>query len=695
MSKHKELLFRVYVTMFFFGLCALLLSFKVVQISIIEGERWRNMGDSLYLAHQPVAAERGDILSHDGRLLATSVPKFEIRMDLRADGLTEQIFRDGLDSLALCLSKFAGTGWSVRQYRDHLLKNRASGNRYLLIRRNVNYSELEQFKRFPIFRHGRFRGGFIVEHQTTRTRPYGMLALRTIGADRKDAPAIGLEAAFDDVLRGEDGSRLMRRLAGGTWIPVTDIGEIAARRGRDIRTTIDIDLQDIVHHALMDAVRDHRAEYGTAILMDVSTGAIRAMANIAYAQGAWQEDYNYAIGSATEPGSSMKLASVMALFEDELADFDTPVNLNKGYARFYSRELYDSEYHGIDESDLRTAFEISSNVGIAKLVNTAYNKDRQAEKFIDRLRQFGLHNTTGIEIPGEAKPLIKTAYNNDQRWSGTTLPWMSIGYECTLTPLQTVTFYNAVANDGRLMKPYLVDAILEDGRTLKQYKPEVLSDRIASEHTISMAQELLEGVVIRGTARRNQSPHITYAGKTGTARIDYYLSGQDRKKYQSSFVGYFPADEPEYTCIVLIRDPKAGKYYGSTVALPVFVQIAEQTMALSPVSRALAVGDDGVSPSVPAGQFLFEHDLRHIARVLGFSHNALEEHLRPAIWEAGTDEGLAMPDVRGMGVRDALYVLENSGLHVTIQGAGLVRSQSVTPGSAVSKGTQVALKLSS
>ena len=687
--------------MFGFGMCAILLSFQAVKISVIDGEKWRAKGDSLWLSHFPVAAERGDILASDGSLLATSVPSFELRMDTRAEGMTDKMFRAGVDSLAYMLSRYSNTGMSQGQYKSYLLKARSQGNRYLLIHKNATYAELHRFKQFPIFRLGRNKGGLIVEHEDSRTRPYGVMAARTIGYVRDEIQPVGLEGQFDKDLRGEEGQRLMRRLVGGTWVPVEDLGEIEAKRGSDIRTTLNIEMQDIVQSALLNGVTSNNAQYGTAILMEVSTGKIMAIANFGHSEGFWQEDYNYAIGSATEPGSTMKLASVMAFFEDGLADLDTEVNLHKGYKKFYNRELYDSEHHGIEESNLRQAFEISSNVGIASLTQQLYGTDRMAEKFVTRLKQFGLQDKTGIEVPGEGTPLIKEAFSKEQNWSGTTLPWMSIGYECQITPMQMLTFYNAVANDGKMMKPYLVEAITDEGYTVKKFKPQVLRSRIASQKTIDKAQELLEGVVLRGTASKIKSPNITFAGKTGTARIDYYLADDGRKNYQSSFVGYFPAEEPRYSCIVLINDPKGGKYYGSSVALPVFIEIGEQCMALDPIKLNPHPDRDSVyAKQYPQATALYNEDASRLARK--FKWNAYD--IPDAEWVniTGAEEEMfverlveenILPDVRGMGVRDALYLLENAGLIVHVSGTGLVRSQSLTPGTRVSKGMQIELRL--
>ncbi len=703
MSKHKELLIRVYITMFGFGMCALLLSFQAVKIGVIEGERWRAKGDSLWLSQFPVAAERGDILSSDGSLLATSVPSFELRMDTRAEGLTEKAFMSGIDSLAYLLSKYANTGWSKNEYKSYLLKARAKGNRYLLIHQKATYEQLHRFKQFPIFRLGRNKGGLIIEHEASRTRPYGMLAARTIGYVRDEIQPVGLEGQFDKDLKGEEGKRLMRRLAGGTWIPLEDLGEIEGKRGRDIRTTLNIEMQDIVQSSLLNGVQENNAKYGTAVLMEVSTGKIVAIANIGHSEGVWEEDYNYAVGSSTEPGSTMKLASVMAFFEDGLADLDTKVNLNKGYKRFYNRELKDSEHHGYEETDLRKAFEISSNVGIATLTHELYGSDRMAEKFIARLKQFGLQEKTGIELPGEGSPLIKEAFSKEQHWSGTTLPWMSIGYECQITPLQMLTFYNAVANDGKMMKPYLVEAITDEGNTIKRFKPQTIDSRIASEKTIAMARELLEGVAIRGTASKIPSPNVTFAGKTGTAVTNYYLADSGHKSYQSSFVGYFPAENPRYSCIILINEPKGGRYYGSSVALPVFIEIAEQCMALDPIKHnAQPVEDSVYVKQYPHANALFNEDADQLAREFKWKPRSIPDS--EWIDMTGSEDEMflesliekdTLPDVRGMGIRDALYLLENAGLIVRVSGVGLVRSQSLLPGTRVSKGMQIELKLDS
>lgn len=705
MSKKNELLIRLYIVLVFVVITAIALFVKAAQISVIEGDHWRAKGDSLYLKYMPVEADRGNILADDGSLLATSLPFFEIRMDLHADGLKDEIFRKHVDSLAWYLSKYANRSWTQHRYRNYLVQQRAKGNRYLLISKSISYSELEKFKQFPLFRLGRFRGGFIVERRSHRAFPYKELAARTLGSVRPGAQPVGIEGYYDDKLAGEEGQRLMQRVSGGTWIPVSDLSEIEAKRGMDVHTTINVRYQDIVHNALLKAVQHHNARYGTAILMDVKTGAIKAISNLsANGNGAYTEDFNFAVGASIEPGSTMKLASVMALLEDSYADLDTKVRLNGGYARFYNRDLRDSEPHGLDSCDMRKAFEVSSNVGIATLINDAYGKTRKAEEYIARLKQFGLNRTTGIKIPGEEPPFIKEAYNNEQRWSGTTLPWMSIGYELEITPLQMLSFYNAVANDGRMMKPYIVEAILRDGRKVVQkFKPEVVIERIASEETIMKAHELLEGVALRGTASRQQSELVSFAGKTGTSLVEYFLPDNGRKKYQSSFAGFFPVGDPQYSCIVVVNDPKQYGYYGSAVALPAFREIAEKLAVIEYDKAAFARVDTTVKQQqkhLPEVQFANRSDVENMVSFLDLRVDRMpesqwvalngEEKLEAA--EIRVEER-QVPDLRGMGLKDALYLLENAGLKVKVRGVGKVRRQSLQAGTPVTEGASIELQL--
>ncbi|MEO5907041.1 MAG: penicillin-binding protein 2, partial [Saprospiraceae bacterium] len=578
----KELLIRVYIVALAMVGIAGLLFYKAAKISIVEGEQWRDMGDSLYLKYIPIVADRGDILAADGSLMSTSLPFFDLHIDFKADGLRENIFRSNIDSLAYYLATFVNPSMSRTQMRDWLIQKRRKGDRYALLAKNVSIRELERIKTFPIFRLGKNKGGLIVDRQHIRVKPYRLLASRTLGLDRENAQPIGLERTFDDYLSGEVGQRLMQRVTGGAWIPVHDLADLEGQRGADVVTTIIPEIQDIAEYALLDGLEKSHAVKGTAIVMDVETGAILAMANLGGSSGqGYDEDYNYAVGFSAEPGSTFKLASVIALLEDDGADTSTAVNLGGGQGKFFDRIMKDSKPHDKYESTLAEAFELSSNVGIARLVQDYYGHDGKASQFAKRIREMHLHEPTGIELDGEGAPMMKNPTVKEDNWSGTTLPWMSTGYECRMTPLQILRLYNAVANDGKMMKPYIVSAITREGNTIKKFRPEVVDSRIASSETIEEVQALLKGVVERGTAKDYKPDHYMFAGKTGTARTDYYDPNSPRKQYMASFAGYFPADEPKYSCLVMVYDPVVGGYYGSTSALPIFRKIADRCMAIN------------------------------------------------------------------------------------------------------------------
>ncbi len=697
MSKHKELLIRVYVTVLVVILIAFVLAFRVVKVNVIEGDKWRARGDSLYVKYVPVEAERGDILGRDGRILVTSVPFFEIRMDTRANGLTDEVFQRDVDSLAYYLSRHTDNGWSQGRYRNWLIQQRNKGQRYLLIKRNVNYAELERFMTFPIFRRGQNKGGFIAVKKPKRLKRYGDLASRTLGLARENAQPVGLEGYFDKEMRGVDGKRLMQRVK-NAWIPVTHEESIEPSRGADVYTTIDIDMQDIVESALHRAAAYHEPEWATAVLMESSTGAILAIANLDRAKGGgYYEGYNHAVGSRTEPGSTFKLASVMALLEDGYADLDTRVDLHNGRKEFYGQLMQDSKWHKYREVDMREAFERSSNVGIATLADEAYGHDRKGQEFIEKFHQFGLNQTTGIRIPGERAPYIKEAYNVEQSWSATSIPWMSHGYELQLTPLQTLSFYNAVANDGKMMRPHLVTAIGRNGKIERRFKPEVVKASIAKNQTIDKAKELLHGVMLRGTGKDHRSAHIEVAGKTGTTVLDYFRES-GRKKYQGSFAGYFPADNPRYSLIVLLYDPMKNGFYGGQVALPAFMEIAERVSALEPVEwKPDTVSVEG-EYLVSAG---YSEDMNTITGELGIAFGQVVESdwiewkrsSETSVIGAVSIENGIVPDVVGMGLRDAVYILENAGLEVDPVGVGKVRKQSIKAGTKVSNGTRVRIEL--
>lgn len=690
----NEVLYRVYLVLFVLVLAALAIMVKTVQISVIEGPEWRSKLDSLYIKSVPVSAPRGNILAEDGSLLATSLPFFEIRMDLVT--VDSAVFYRNVDSLAYCLATFIDPTYTVGGYREYLIQKRKEKERYLLIKKEASFSEKEMMSRFPIFRLGQFQGGFITHPQHRRVKPFKHLAYRTIGYVKDGYKPVGIEGYFDEYLKGDEGQRLMFRAPGSTWIPLNNFTQIEPERGADVVTTLDVNLQTIAHEALLNGLNYHDAESGTAMIMEVKTGKIKAIANLGRTQEGWFEIYNYAVGGAYEPGSTFKLASIMTILEDGLLELDDTITLNQGKERFYEEEMVDASFHELDSTSLRTAFEISSNVGIAKTIQRFYGDTRKADRFIKRLRQFNLHLPSGIEIEGEAAPYIKEAYSTEDDWSGTTLPWMAIGYESMLSPIQLLTFYNAVANDGMMMKPMLVNEIIEGGEVVSLSKPTVIKKQIASRSTVKKAQDLLKGVVERGTASKLYNPDFSFAGKTGTAQINYKSSKGTRNiRYRASFAGYFPAEEPVYSCIVVITDPRKNGTYGSSVAAPVFFEIARNTMETD--IRFQPVVNQKKSGKLTAGQ-LPEGNKGHAAELayLLDAIPAVYTEARPpadpdAFWaevtytgdtlllmEKPLEKGL-VPNVIGMGVRDALFVLEILGLKVEIEGMGKVIRQSIRP----------------
>ncbi len=695
MMQGKDIKWRIYFSFFMLCLIGLAILGQTLNIQVVEGAYWRNMADSLRTSYQSIPAARGNIYSENGRLLATSLPYFEVRMDLMSEALTDKVFRENVDSLAISMAN----QWkdkSAQSYRRELVRARKSGRRYHLIRKNVYFPELQTMKSWPIFDRGRYRGGMIVIKKHKRETPFKMLAHRTIGYVREDVQPVGLEGSFDEFLSGENGQRLMQKIAGGTWVPINTEEEINPQDGKDLITTIDINLQDIAENALLKALTKHKADHGCAVVMEVSTGKIRAIANLGKTRtGDYWETYNYAVGEATEPGSTFKLASMIALLEEGLVDVNDSVDLEHGKKDFFDETMKDSEKHDYNNVTVQRAFEISSNVGISKLVDQHFA--HQPSVFIDRIKELNLDQKSNIEIKGEPDPLVK---NPDQKeWSGITLPWMAVGYEVQLTPLQTLTIYNAIANDGRMMKPYLANSIQEFGKDKVEFEPEVIDRKICSKETLGKVQEMLAGVVSSGTAKNLRTSNYPIAGKTGTAQIADKSHGY-RKVYQSSFAGYFPADEPMYSCIVVINEPRNGVYYGGYVAGPVFREIADKVYATN-IANHDAINDSMrfTTPFAKTGHKLDVHTIyQHL--------NIPYETNIDAEWVSCRSDSHAVvlrerklleghiPDVTGMGLKDALYLLENSGLTVLVKGAGRVRSQSLLPGRKVSKGQQITIQLS-
>jgi|AntAceMinimDraft_17_1070374.scaffolds.fasta_scaffold02477_3 cell division protein FtsI (penicillin-binding protein 3) len=693
----KDILWRIYLIY----LCVLIFAFviigKVVKIQFVEGEQWLNKSKNSTLRYSDIKANRGNIYSDDGNLLATSLPFFDVRIDLISN-IKEKVFNKQIDSLSYCLSMLFKDK-TKSQYKNILINARKQGNKYFLVKRKITYDELKKMRSFPILKFGRYRGGMIVIKKDKRKKPFEMLASRTIGYDRPGYH-VGLEGAYRKILKGVNGKRLERKISGGVWIPVNDENQIESKNGKDIFTTININIQDIAENALLLQLKKYDADHGTVVLMEVKTGYIKAIANIGKNnKGEYHELYNYAIGEKTDPGSTFKLASLMAAIEDGYVNLTDSVETGNGIYYFYDHKMEDDKYGGYGKITVKKAFEVSSNIGISKIITKYYYGKEQ--KFVDALCRMGINKKTGTEINGEELPLIKPI----SKWSGVTLPQMSIGYEIRLTPLQILTFYNAVANDGEMVKPRFVESVQYHGKTIKSYYTQVINPSICSKKTIEKVKKMLEGVVQKGTAKNIKNDNFKIAGKTGTVQIlnkKYGYKYKHNKIYQASFVGYFPADNPEYSCIVVINNPTQNGYYGSIVAAPVFKKIAEKVYATLCTHKQPVNNTDKISTSITkVGN---NNDFNVIYKTLGLSPDIPDINSewiiekndpfnKTKFYKKNIDYNL-VPDLRGMKLKDAVYILENQGLFVEINGKGTVRRQSIKYGTKIIKNEKIVLYLS-
>ncbi|MFI5219130.1 MAG: penicillin-binding protein [Bacteroidia bacterium] len=698
----KDILWRVYLIYIFICLFGLAIILQVFRLQFVQGEYWRAKADSLTIAYRNIEPARGNIYSADGSLLATSVPVYEVHVDFLADGFTREIFSEKADSLAYCLSTLFGDK-SKEEYKRFLKEARSSKERWVLLHKNVTFGELKKLCQFPIFRMGKFKGGLIVDQKNKRVRPFQKLAARTVGYNLPWIEPVGLEGSMNEYLKGVSGVRLMQKISGGIWKPLHDENEMDPKEGSDLFTTIDINIQDVAETALETQLKLHEAENGCAIMMEVATGEIRAIANLRRgADGNYREDYNCAIGQSTEPGSTFKLASLIAAMEDGYVDLDETVDTQNGTISWTSgRPMKDSHEGGYGRISVQRAFEVSSNVGISKVIYKYYSKNPQS--FVDRLRKMHVGDPLGLQVEGEGMPLIKDTKNKS--WSKTTLPYMSIGYECKQTPLQILTFYNAIANNGKMVKPKFVREIRQKGQIVKSFPVEVIADSICSRATLEKAKQLLIGVVQNGTGSDLKHSEYSVAGKTGTARIANDSKGYENDKgvkHQASFVGYFPADNPKYSVIVVIYAPSKGYYYAAQVAGPVFKEMADKVYATSIemhkelVDSVLAENNFPVikSGSTRQTNYAIEKlkaaDKRVSADADWFTVSKSEKKNR---LENLKIERNKVPNVMGMGLRDAVYLLENQGLQVTVMGAGMVQKQSLNAGTRILKGQQIIIEL--
>jgi cell division protein FtsI (penicillin-binding protein 3) len=704
MSVKKDILWRVALVYFGVLVFAVSITGKMIYIQFAEGTMWKDQASRMTIRDITIEPNRGNIYAAGSRLLATSMPYYEIRMDLRAAGMTDRIFANNIDSLSIALSALFRDK-SAAAYRAELIQARQERKRFHLLQRRVSYIHLKELRKFPLFRLGQNTGGLIVIQDNQRIHPHGNLASRTIGYTTKSETGnvVGIEGAYDHHLKGVVGLKLMQRISGNAWMPVNDRNEVEPLDGMDVVTTIDIEIQDVATNALLRQLNAHRAHHGTAILMEVHTGEIKAVANLERTStGGYSETYNYALGEISEPGSTFKLMSLLAALEDGYVKLEDSVDTGNGEIKFFNQRISDARKGGYGKISVKEVFELSSNVGISMLIDRFY-KGREKD-FVNRLYSMSLNEKTGVEIRGEGTPDIK--YPGDKLWSGISLPMMSIGYEVRLTPLQILTFYNAIANNGTMVKPKFVSALQYHGNIIEVFPTEVINPAVASPSAIKSARKMLEGVVESGTAINLRNANYKIAGKTGTAQIaneKYGYTMNSRVSHQASFVGYFPADNPRYSCIVVVNSPSNNVYYGNLVAGPIFKEIADKVYATSLDMHKPITAESKMVSDPPYSKSGYKKDLDIV-----FSHFGVPYYKNEgkSDWVTTTKRDSIVelreriilkefvPNVIDMTLKDALYLLENHGLLVEAKGRGKVNSQSLQPGALSKPGQRIILEMS-
>ena len=663
----KHISYRIYLVAVFIFVMAIAIVVKLTNIQWVEGDYYRKLAKQRTVRNFVIPANKGNIYSADGSLLATSIPNYEIRFDAKAP--KTETFEKHVKALSDSLVTVLGKSGSY--FEKELRKARANKNRYYLIARNLSYTEYVKIKGFPLFNLGAFKGGIIVEQETVRKHPIGKIAERTIGYDRID-PATGVEVgkgiewAFKNYLNGKDGKILKQKIAKGQWKPIRDLNEVDPIDGYDVISTIDVFIQDIAHHALLKQLEDYEADHGCVVVMETETGHVKAISNLGRAEdGSYYETTNYAIAESHEPGSTFKLVDLMAVLEDKVADTSTVYDSRGGEIRYYGRAVRDSHKGGYGKVTLARGFELSSNTVMVQAVYENYKNN--PSKFVNHINSYGLNKTLGLHFQGEGRPYIPQP--GDKHWSGTTLPWMAFGYNVSVTPMQTLALYNAVANNGVMVKPQFVSEIKEWNKTIKKFDTEVINPKVCSPETLKKVKAVLANVVKKGTGSKLYSKDFSMAGKTGTAMVNYGNAGREGMYYASSFVGYFPADHPKYSCIVVVHKPNTSRnnYYGADVAGPVFKRIAQKIFTDAPSTNKIKQLDSKIAKQESSYD---KYDVE------------------------SNKKSKQIPDLKGMPGMDAIALLENLGLKVKVTGVGKVKNQSIQAGQNISRNSIIVLELS-
>jgi len=702
MEIKKDILWRVYLCFIAIAVVCAGVITKAFYIQQVQGAYWRSMSDSMHTRIEDVDAERGTIYSEDGQMLSTSIPQFDVYIDFKADGLIQdngKLFKNNIDSLSLCLADLFKDK-TAKQYKDILNKGYKNKTRYFALKKKVSFDQYQQLKTFPLVRLGKNKSGFIADVQNIRLNPYQLLAFRTIGLERQNAQKVGLEQTYDTLLKGTQGRRLVRYISGGVAVPVNEDYDIEPKNGNDITTTIDSHIQEITENALMKMMVQNEAENGCAIVMEVKTGKIKAIANLGRQKdGSYWEDFNYAMSPA-EPGSTFKLATLLSILEDKKFNLGNVVNLEGGTWHINKRTVYDSEQHGQTNVTVKRAFELSSNVGMAKLAYASYASN--PSQFIKHLKTLHLDSLTGIDLYGERRPFVD--HPGSKYWSATTLPWMAFGYNVLVSPLHTCMLYNAVANNGVMVRPYLLNSVSREGNIIQQKQPYAI-ETICDSVTLKQLKECLVGVCKdSGSTAFRLFKGVTYpvAGKTGTALVANGKHGYGDHIYQSSFAGYFPADNPQYTCVVVVKNkPHARIFYGALVAGPVFREISDRLVTLNTPQPGVMYAS---LKSVDSSNYAFagyDSDIKSILSAINITYKdsaktmfakIVNQHSKAVLSSIGFSNKY-MPALNGLGLKDALYICENAGLVVKVNGVGKVSNQSITEGSPIGKGQLIKLDL--
>lgn len=664
----KHISYRIYLVAFCLFLMALAITFKLTKIQWVEGDHYRKLAKERTVKNFVIPANKGNIYSADGSLLATSIPNYNIRFDAVAPKSEdfETNVKPLADSLSVMLGKPSGF------YLNQLKTARENKNRYLLIAKKLSYTEYVKIKSFPLFNLGANKGGMITEQKTVREHPIGKIAERTIGYERVDENGKlvgkGIEWSFRKYLNGKDGKVLKQKIAKGQWKPIRDQNEVDPQDGYDVISTIDVYIQDIAHHALLKQLQEFKADHGCVVVMETKTGKIRAISNLGKlkeSDSTYFETTNYAITESHEPGSTFKLVDMIALLDDKKVDTSKVYDTFGGVIDYRGSKVRDSKEGGYGRISLGKGFEVSSNTVLVQAVYENYKKN--PKEFVAHIEKMGLNKPLGLPFQGEGKPYIPQP--GDKHWSAISLPWMAFGYGVSVTPLQTLTLYNAVANNGEMVKPQFVSEIKEWNRTIKKYNKEVINPRICSPETIKKVKTALTNVVKRGTGAKLYSKDFSMAGKTGTAQANYGKNGGSEKHYISSFVGFFPAENPKYSCIVVVHKPNTSgnNYYGADVAGPVFKRVAQKIFTDAPSTN----------------------EIKNLNKKIGKQEQAYAEFEAKA-----NSESKVVPNVKGMSGMDAVALLENMKMKVKVIGFGKVKRQSIQPGSALTKNQIIILELS-